>query len=437
MIEFVTLFLGLVHGLQSVELSVGPDVASVEIQLDGQTLGTLRGEPWILKCDFGEELAPHELVAIARVDKDQEIERARQLINLPRDRAEARFALEGGEDRGPPSARLIYQALDYDQPEEVHISFDGKELEWTDLEHIELPHHDPENIHFLSADVIFSNNVETHAELAFGGFFGDEVASELTAVMAVPERGGVPRPAKMEGWFRSRGRPLRVVAVEREPPIDLLIIREQSKATREGLENLTRALGRMRYYERGEKESVEFTRRDRARFVFPSAQQRDKAAVDILPVSLDMSPYSDGTLFHLLTGIFFPEEDEPVPEQRLADAVAVAGLVAAAGNNRRAVVLVYSGDMTETSQLTPEAVSGYLRKLRVPLIVWAVSASKKIPLPTAWGNEEDISTVAGYRVACERLRKLLDSQAAIWVEGGHLSAGIELSDQAKRLRLLE
>ncbi|MCP4662317.1 MAG: hypothetical protein GY856_43520 [bacterium] len=439
MIEFVTLFLGLVHGLQSVEVSVGPNVASVEIQLDGQTLGTLRGEPWILKCDFGEELAPHELVAIARDDKDQEVERARQLINLPRARAEARFALEGGKDRGPPSARLIYQALDFDRPEEVNISFDGRELEWTDLEHIELPRHDPESIHFLYADVLFSNNVATHAELAFGGFFGDEVASELTAVMAVPERGRVPKPEKMEGWFLSHDRPLRVVAVEQEPPIDLLIIREQSKATKRGLENLIRARGRMRYLERREEEYVRFTRRDRARFVFTSAQRRDKtdADVDILPVSLDMSPYSDSSLFHLLTGVFFPEEEVPVPQQRLADAVAVAGLVAAAGNHRRAVVLVYSGDMTEVSQLKPEAVSAYLRKLRVPLFVWAVSSSKKVPLPTAWGNEEDISTIAGYRVACTRLRKVLDSQVAIWVEGGHLSAGVELSDQAKQLSLLE
>jgi len=438
MIEFVTLFLGLFHGPQRVEVSVGSAVASVEIRLDGETLGTLRGEPWILNCDFGEELAPHELVAIARDEADQELERARQLINLPRERAEARFALEGRKDRGPPTARLIWQALDYDRPREVNISFDGRPLAWSELERIELPRHDPDSIHFLYADVVFSDTVETHAELAFGGFFGEEVTSELTAVMAVPERGRVPGPEKTEGWFLKRGRPLRVVAVEREPPIDLLIVREQSEAIFEGLRNLIRTRTHLRGYQRREEEYVRFSRRDRARFVFPAAERRDTPGLDLdlLPVSLDASGYSDGTLFYLLTQVLFPEEEEPASQQRLADAVAVAGLVAAAGNHRRAVLLVYSGQAADASRLKPELVRGYLRRLRVPFFVWTITAKGADP-PSAWGQEQDVSDLGGLRLATQRLRKVLDSQVAIWLEGGHLSGAIELSQEAKHLRLLD
>ena len=64
--SFLSAFLGLVVGGHPVELTVTGEVAAVELRLDGETVGHLRGEPWVLVCDFGAELAPHELVAIGR-----------------------------------------------------------------------------------------------------------------------------------------------------------------------------------------------------------------------------------------------------------------------------------------------------------------------------------------------------------------------------------
>ncbi|MCB1033317.1 MAG: hypothetical protein KDD47_05730, partial [Acidobacteria bacterium] len=63
MIAFVTLFLSLVAGPQEIEVAVGPEVARVELLLDGRNISTLTAAPWKLRHDFGLELAPRELLA--------------------------------------------------------------------------------------------------------------------------------------------------------------------------------------------------------------------------------------------------------------------------------------------------------------------------------------------------------------------------------------
>ncbi len=97
MVAFVTFFLGLHLGSQVVEVAVTEEVAAVRIELDEQLVGTMVGEPWQLVCDFGTELAPHKLVAVAVDAAGSELDRAERSINLPRQPAEATIALEGGE----------------------------------------------------------------------------------------------------------------------------------------------------------------------------------------------------------------------------------------------------------------------------------------------------------------------------------------------------
>lgn len=54
-VTFLSVFFGLVLGVHPVELAVTSAVASVELRLDGRSLGTLRGEPWTRRDDpWGE-----------------------------------------------------------------------------------------------------------------------------------------------------------------------------------------------------------------------------------------------------------------------------------------------------------------------------------------------------------------------------------------------
>ena len=121
MIEFVTLFLGLVAGVQSIEVSVGQEVASVEILLDGKTIATMTGPPWTTECDLGPRLLPRRLEAIASDSDDAELGRADQWINLPRRRAEAKLALEADEGSSRRWARVVWEAIDFDQPRRIEV----------------------------------------------------------------------------------------------------------------------------------------------------------------------------------------------------------------------------------------------------------------------------------------------------------------------------
>ncbi len=65
MIEFVSLFLGLLIGPRPVELAVDNTVAAIELSLDGRQVARLDGPPWSTTVDLGPELLPHRLEAHA------------------------------------------------------------------------------------------------------------------------------------------------------------------------------------------------------------------------------------------------------------------------------------------------------------------------------------------------------------------------------------
>ncbi len=447
MIEFVTLLLGLVTGSQAVELSVSEQVALVEVRLDGRFAGGLTGKPWIVDCDFGEQLSPHVLEATAYDGKREELQTVRQWVNLPRDRLEARLALDRRAD-GRATARLIWAALDEQGPPIVKLRFDGQPLPATDLRAIELPAHDARGLHFLRAEVQISTAERAHAELVFGGSYGEDVSTELTAVVFAAGKRQL-RPEKMIGWLRRETEQLGVVAVDRGP-VNLLVVRERSEATHSGLKEVYKG------YQKELADPGHVSMRmpakapslppsvledgDRVRFAFPTTghgrvrvvgQGAAPIAVEQVPVSRDVA--ARGLLFDLLTHSFWSEDESPAAAHQLADAVAVAGVVAAAGDRRRAVVLIRSGAAEDTSRFSPAVVREYLRRLGVPLFVWSIPAQDGAP-PAAWGEERDVSTYKRMRGALGDLRKALQSQIVVWVEGSYLSHEIELTEKAAGLK---
>ena len=127
-------------------------------------------------------------------------------------------------------------------------------------------------------------------------------------------------------------------------------------------------------------------------------------------------------------------ERASVPGQRLAEAVALAGLRAAADGCPRTVVLVIGDDIVDHSGYPPSVVREYLRALRVPLVVW--STTQKGP-PDPWGVDEITTGLGGIEKASRRLLQGLGRQWIVWVEGRHLPNEIELADNNKGLRLAE
>ncbi|MCP3958690.1 MAG: hypothetical protein GY719_12625 [bacterium] len=438
----MTLLLGLVTGTQAVELSVSEQVALVEIRLDGRFVGGSSRPPWIVNCDFGSGLSPHELTATAYDAERRELETIRQWVNLPRDRVEARLALDRSGERAAINARLIWSALDHQTPPSVNLTFDGQPLAAESFEAIPLPPHDVAGLHFLRAELRFSETEQAQAELVFGGTYGDEVATELTGLVMNTEK-RAPGLGEMAAWFEKRGRAVPVVAVERGP-VNLLIVREKSAATLAGLR---------RIHERHQQRIVASRQRpvripvlddeDRVRFAFPTIEREQTLvgqgeaplAMEQVKVSRDIRDF--GPLFDILTDAFYPDQDVAVPRQQLADAVAIAGVVAAAGDRRRAVVLIRSGETRDDSRFSPQVVREYLRRLGVPLFVWSIppeGSETAPPPPSPWGEEQEVLDQRLLNKALVDLRKELRSQVVIWLEGAHLTHEIELTDKARGLR---
>ncbi|HVT15435.1 MAG TPA: hypothetical protein VHQ90_04525 [Thermoanaerobaculia bacterium] len=219
-IAFLTLFLGLTTGAGPVALSAGPAVVAVELLLDGKTVARLEKPPWSAEVDFGMDLLPHHLVARGLGLGDREVARAEQWINLPRPAAEVEIVVEKAEAGRPRVARLTWQSLTNERPLAFSLTLDGQPLELDRENRSILPELAGSGPgHVLSATLRFAHGVVARKDVVLGAEYGEEIATELTAVAVRPRQGGALPPAgQLQDWFRADGKALRVSAVEVGPP---------------------------------------------------------------------------------------------------------------------------------------------------------------------------------------------------------------------------
>jgi hypothetical protein len=425
-IAFLTLFLGLTSGRQPVALTVQGPVAAVELVLDGTAVLRV-GPPWRTKIDFGTALEPHELIARALDDKGQEVGRVRQVINLPRPPAEVEILLENDAKGQPAGAHLTWHSLTGEKPAAVSLLLDGQPVGLDGNAHAALPPVDPEVSHILSAEVRFGAAVVARKDIGFGGRWGDEVSTELTAVPVRLRPGKIlPPAAALQGWVLTDGKPVPVAAVE-ESRAQLLVVRDNE--ARLALENYDRQkAGKSLQAGIGERQRFQMTlgKDDQIRFVWPSAKSFTGQGVpaELFDASRDYTGKDGGLLW--LLGRALPQTEKF--DQRLADATAVAGLQALAGNRPRAVLLVLGYNAKDVSRYDAGAVRHYLESVRVPLIIWALDRASLAA--SAWGGAEDISTLPKLESTFKKLNDELAWQRILWVEGSHLPRAISLSPAA-------
>jgi hypothetical protein len=266
--------------------------------------------------------------------------------------------------------------------------------------------------------------------VGFGGPWGNEVSTELTAV-PVRLRAGkkLPEAKDLQGWILAAGKAMPVAAIE-HAPAQLLIVRDS--AARNRLGRFGEAISRDRDFIRPEVGGLGFEmtlgRDDQIRFVWPTARQASGSGLnsELFDASGDFTA-KDGGVLWLLQKIR-PRRIKSEENQRLADAVAVAGLQALVGNRSRAVLLVLSQEAEDRSRYPADAVSHYLESIRVPLAVWSLGELK--PATAGWPGAQDISSRSKLEGAFERLRDDLAGQRILWIEGSHLPASLSLSPAA-------
>ncbi len=424
MIAFQTLFLGLVFGFGPVRVMVSPPAVSAEVFLDGASLGTVRAAPWEVGCDFGNSPLPHELVAVGRDAKGNEVARVRQSVNLPRPSAEARVLVEAGADGTPAFARLAWHTIDNAQPKRFDVTLDGQQLQVKDPERIPLPRIDFKRTHFLAVEVVFPNGVVARTETSLGGDVEANAATALTAVAVVMRPGRTLPPVEaMQGWFRSGARPLRVVGVE-EGHTDAVIVFDQDSAQR------FRGITPPNPFSAAMTTTIPIQSSNGGNRLYglwavPQKPQGGGAgAPGLFPMSIPLDTDVDD-LRTLIFRFNFPAA--PPRQQQLANAVATAGMQAAALNRRRAVVLIVGEAPSDASTISVTAARAYLESLDVPLFVWTPDRRiAGLALP-GWGVPDDTSTDLQLQGAVTRLQNALAAQRIVWLAGSVLPQSVTLA----------
>ncbi len=430
-IAFLSLFFGLITGSYPVELSVNGPVAAVEILVDGQTTARLNGPPWKADVDFGRDLLPHQIVARALDASGQEIGRAQAWANLPNSLTKVEILTEGYPGAPPRAAGIAWKHLKGAKPQSLSLSFDGLPVTLDGEGRATLPPHDLKTLHVITAEVHFSPLEIIRQDIAYGGEFGSEVSTELTAIPVRLRRGKTPAPEALNGWFASTGQPLSVIAVE-EGPAQLLVVRSPDAKEiggRLGTSGIRAHNPRRQTLGEGQV----------TRFLFPRPLRFEASGelTDLFDVSPGFTVRMGGFLQLLETVHRRIQPGEKVlPEKRIADAVAVAGLTAINENRRRGVLLILSGDENDQSRYDPATVRKFLESIRVPLFVWCLKKPAPDSPLAAWGGCKDAKSAQTLTLAVEEIRLELDSQRIVLVDGRHLPQSITLTPAAGPVELV-
>jgi hypothetical protein len=150
----------------------------------------------------------------------------------------------------------------------------------------------------------------------------------------------------------------------------------------------------------------------------------------VFPVSAPIPEPSGYDILTITTAR--PEFDRKAP-QSLANAVAVAGRMAATRALRRAVVLIIGKKAEDHSDHDPDAVRRYLADLGVHLEVW--SPEKKKIKKSEWGEVVRTANLRQLGDTVRLLRERLERQRVVWLAGAHLPQDIELGPEASGVRI--
>ncbi|HEY0140747.1 MAG TPA: hypothetical protein VGF48_07615 [Thermoanaerobaculia bacterium] len=423
-IVFVTLFLGLAIGRVPVELLVTGDVVKVELVLDRQVVATIEGPPWKAPVDLGFSLAPHRLEARGYDATGRLITSAEQKVNAPASVRELQLVMER---RGADAvARILWTNLDALKPDKVEARIDNHPVIVKDDLTVPLPRLDAETVHLLEVTVR-SDAGDAEAQLVFGGMFEDSASASLTAV---PVRVTGRRVTRDGVVAKVNDAPVRVMALD-DLPAEVIFVREPLT-----MEFAHLAKKQIAYESLPGGRAPSSTPRiigdptlatqDRVRFIWPvSRSGKSGANASLFYPSRTFTTTSASGIGALLGRVSL---GRPATELRFADAIAVAGWQAAQSQRPRAVVLVLGSHLDDASRLKPEQARNYLERLGVPLYVWSVMRDTA-PAVKVWGHVVDVRTGRKLRDAVEQLRRDLDTQRILWVEGDYLATEVEVAHE--------
>lgn len=420
-VVFTTLFLALVVGTHNVRVEIDGEPNRVVFSLDGAEVATDETPPWRTRLDFGGELAPHVIEAVALDAEGGEVGRAAQWVNLPRAEAALEIVVDRDDQGRPVSARLVAASATGEEPRATHLSLDGESIDAGDEGEYPLPKLDLRMPHFIRAAAIFPDGELATSDVSVGGTYGGEFASRITAVPVASRKR--PKESDLAGAIRVDGEPARIEAVEKggakvfvvaDGALNHLLPTIQPSADYRGL-------GRALVPERPDpKLDLSVVVRP-----VPVRSGWGRRATEVFSTTVPLKITPAAPLDWHLTRLNIAEHDTSA--QRLADAVAVAGVRAAATQCPRMVLLLLSGESKDLSGFTPQEVQRFLDVLHVPLVVlrWGEPQQRD-----PWGEVIAMGDRRNLRPAMVEVRGALDDQWIVWIEGQHPLHRIEVRGDA-------
>ena len=405
---------------------VGGPVSSVELVLDGNSVGIVRAPSWSRQVDLEDEILPHELVARALNEKGEEVARTRQWLNLPRAPAEVEALLEKGKDGRVTGARLSWQSLTGEEPKRVEASINGKPLTVSAQQRVAIPAYDPEQVQLLTVELEFDRAVRARKDVVFGGRTGAEAGRELTAV-PIRMRPGDKTPASRsstgscaEGTARSRSPPSR-----RDPGSSC------SSAIRTGWTGSAVGAGIV-----PQRPGDRMCRSRRTvRFAFSGRGPPRMPGTGLVSSSF-RSPRPSS---RRKPGFGQCSRAWPIPShnRRLPGSPTRSpspGSTPMGVFGRRVVLMVVEPGSADASEYPPETVRRFLASLHVPLYVWSVGPLA--PAFAGWNEAVDVSSEKGFKDSAKKIRADLESQRIVWVDGKLLPQTIDLAPGAAEIALV-
>src|SRR5258706_2358792 len=211
-VVFLSLFLGLITGTQSVDLQVDAAVKSVRIELRGREVAHLDKAPWSARVDFGSALTPGELTAVALDSNGREIARTSQLINLSRPPAEMEIVIRS-EGSKPVEAELVGRHRLHKTPASAKLFVDAISVRVGSDFRARLPQIDWSHPHLVSAEMQFDDGEIAKRDIAIQAGFSGSTGSELAPLLVTSSSD--KQPDSLEGCFSSSGAPLRAPPIEK------------------------------------------------------------------------------------------------------------------------------------------------------------------------------------------------------------------------------
>jgi hypothetical protein len=365
-------------------------------------------------------------VAVARDEEGVELGRAEQFVNLPRDDAVVEMVFEGGTPEAPEMVRVVTENVERFEPMAVFVTFDGRSLLPEEDGRFRLPPYDPGKMHLVSAEAHFPEGITARSDVTFGGAYGSQLTTELTAVPIEIESERPPTVSALEGSLRVGDDVLQIAAVDRQGAQVFAVRDIGAWPVMEKIGFLLERNPTMRYRRVVYDPDLPL-KRDRVYLVATAPTIRRDLALFPFSEGYELKPWS---LSWIVTHA--RNQRGASARQVLSDAVAVAGLRAAGTGTPRAVILVVAPGAVNHSRHEPQVVREYLSTLRVPLVVWSADAEGAV---AGWGPAEDISSTTKLHKASKRLVKDLQRQWIVWVEGRHLPYEIELDESVEGFRL--